>query len=93
MVADEDEAWYESLVGDSAYERLVDLRRQHLKRIRICGRSKRWWDFALSDQVRAVRQARRRRISCGNRNAFRAEVSKMKRLVKENKDRCWRSFC
>ena len=92
-VAGEDEGWYEVLIGDSAYERLVDFRRRHLKRIRICGRSKRWWDSELSDQVRAVRRARRRWVSCGNRNVFRAEVSKMKRLVKEKKDRSWRAFC
>ena len=56
-VADEGEGWYGCLVGDSAYEKLVDFRRQHLKLIRICGRSKRWWDFDLSDQVRVVRRA------------------------------------
>ena len=57
-VADENERSYGSLVGDSAYERLVDFRRRHLKRIRICGRSKRWWDADLSAQVKAVRRAR-----------------------------------
>ena len=41
-VADEGEAWYGELVGDSAYDRLVNFWRKHLKRIRICGRSKRW---------------------------------------------------
>ena len=92
-VADEDEGWYEDLVGDSAYERLVDFRRRHLKRIRICGRSKRWWDPELTGQVKAVRRARRWWVSCGNRNVFRAEVSKMKRLVREKKDKCWRAFC
>ena len=34
-VADEEEGWYEGLVGDSTYEHLVDFRRHHLKRIRI----------------------------------------------------------
>ena len=92
-VADEDEKWYGDLVGDSTYERLVDFRRCHFKRIRICGRRKRWWDSDLSDQVQAVRRARRRWVSYGNRNVFRAEVSKMKRMVKEKKDRCWRTSC
>ena len=69
-VADEGEAWYENLVSDSAYERLVDFRRRHLKEIRICGRSKWWWDSDLTDQVRAVRRARRRWVSVGNRNIF-----------------------
>ena len=92
-VADGDEEWYGSLVGDSVYERLVDFRRRHLKRIWICGRSKWWWDSDLSNQVKAVRRARRGWVSCGNRNVFRAEVAKMKRLVKDKKDRCWRAFC
>ena len=48
-VADEDGGWYECLAGDSAYERLTEFRRRHLKRIRICGRSKRWWDSELSE--------------------------------------------
>ena len=93
MVADEDEEWYGGLAGDTAYERLVDFHRRHLKQIRICGRSKQWWDSDLSEQVKAVRRARRRWVSCWNRNVFRVEVAKMKRLVREKKDRCWRAFC
>ena len=92
-VADEYEGWYGGLVGCSAYERLVDFGRRHLKRIRICGRSKQWWDFDLLEQVREVRRARRRWVSCGNRNIFRAEVSKIRRLVRKKKDRCWGVFC
>ena len=92
-VADDSEGWYKGLVGGTAYEKLVDFQQHHLKRIRICGRSKRWRDSDLSDQVRAVRRARRRWVACRNRNVFRAEVSKMKRLVREKKNRCWRAFC
>ena len=92
-VADEEEGWYEGLIRGSVYEKLVDFRRRHLKRIRICSRSKHWWDSDLSEQVRAVRWARRRWVFCGNRNVFRAEVSRMKRLVREKKNRCWRTFC
>ena len=69
-VADEDGEWYGCLVGEFAYERLVDFRRHYLKRIRICGRSRRWWDSDLYDQVRAVRRARMWWVSCGNRNIF-----------------------
>ena len=87
-VEDEDVGWYGDLAGGSAYEKLVDFRRRHLRRIRICGRSKRWWDADLTDQVRAVRRARRRWVSYGSRNVFRAEVAKMNCLVKEKKDRC-----
>ena len=39
-VADEDERWYGDLIGDSAYERMMDFWRRHLKRIRICSQSK-----------------------------------------------------
>ena len=92
-VTDEGEGWYGDLIGDSAYERLVDFRRRHLKRLRICGRSKRWWDSDLSEQFKVVRRARRRWVACGNRNVFRVEVLRMKRLVKEKKDTCWRAFC
>ena len=42
MVVEGDrEDWYEGLVCETAYEKLVDFRRAHLKRIKICGRSKR----------------------------------------------------
>ena len=51
-VEGEEEEWYEMLTGESAYEKMVDFRRLHLKRIRICGRSKRWWD---SDRPRRSR--------------------------------------
>ena len=40
-VADEREAWYGELVGVTAYDKLVDFRSRNLKKIRICGRSKR----------------------------------------------------
>ena len=91
-VADEDKGWYEGLVGDCAYERLVDFRRRHLKWIRICGRSKRWWDSELSSQVGVVWRPRRWWVACGNRNVFRSEVSNMKGLVSEKKYRCSRDF-
>ena len=57
-VADEHEGWYECLDGDSAYGRVVDSRRRHLKTIRICVRSNRWWDTDLTEQVEAVRHVR-----------------------------------
>ena len=93
IVVDKDAGWYGELAVDSAYECLLDFRRRHIKQIRICGRSKKWWDSDLSEQVRAVRCARRKWVSCCNKNVFQAEVSKMKRLVKEKKDWCWRAFC
>ena len=51
VVEVEGEDWYEGLVGETAYEKWVDFRKAHLKKIRIRGRSKRWWDKELSSQV------------------------------------------
>ena len=92
-VADAHEGWYECLDGDSAYKRLVDFWRRYLTKIRICGRSKRWWDADLTGQVKAVRHARRTWCRLGHHNVLRAEIAKMKRMVREKKDRCWRAFC
>ena len=85
--------WYEGLAGESAYEKLVEFRRLHLKRIRICGRRKRWWDSELSAQVKVVRRERRGWRRVGHRNVLRSEIAKMKRMVKEKKYKCWRAFC
>ena len=92
-VEGEGEDWYEGSVGVSAYEKLVDFRRRHLKRIKICGRSKRWWDSELSAQVKVVRRERRGWRRVGHRNVLRSEIATMKKMVKEKKDKCWRGFC
>ena len=42
MLADEDEGWYRDLMGETAYDKLLDLRRKHLWLLRVCGRSKQW---------------------------------------------------
>ena len=92
-VEGEEEGWYGMLTGESAYEKMVDFRRLHLKRIRICGRSKRWWDSDLSAQVTVVRRERRVWQRVGHRNVLHAEITKMKRMAKEKKNKCWRAFC
>ena len=92
-VADEGEAWYGELFWDTACDRLVDFQSRHLRKLRVCGKSTRWWDAELTEQVRKERQERRRVISVGHCNGFRLEISRMKRMVKEKKDRCWRAFC
>ena len=92
-VEGEEVKWYRTLTGESAYEKMVDFRRLHLKRIRICESSKQWWDSDLSAQVKVVRRERRVWQRVGHRNVLRAEIAKMKRLVKEKKDKCWRAFC
>ena len=49
-LADEDEKWYGGLAGETAYDKLLDLRRKDLKLLRICGRSKRWWNGEIAAQ-------------------------------------------
>ena len=71
----------------------MDFWRRHLKRIRICQRSKMWWDADLTGQVKAVRHARRNWCRLGHRNVLRAEITKMKRMVRMKKDQCCRAFC
>ena len=85
-VEGEEEEWYGMLTGELAYEKMVDFRRLHLKRIQICGRSKRWWDSDLSVHVKVVRRERRVWQRVGHRNVLRAEIAKIKRMVREKKD-------
>ena len=92
-VADEGEAWYGELVGVIAYDKLVDFGNTHLKKIKICGRSKRWWDAEFTAQVSRVRRERRGVSSVGHHNGLRSEISRMKRMVRDKKDACWRAFC
>ena len=35
-LAVKDEGWYRDLVGETAYDKLLDLRRKHLKLLRVC---------------------------------------------------------
>ena len=78
---------------DTTYDILIDLRSRHLKKIRICSRSNRWWDAELTEQVRKVRRERRGVNRVGHRNVLRSEISRMKWMVKEKNDRCWRAYC
>lgn len=77
---------------DMAYEKLIDFRNRHLKRIRICGRSQRWWDGELAVQVRKVHRERSRVSKVGHRNVLLSENSLMKRSVREKQDKCWKAF-
>ena len=80
-------------MGESVYEKLVDFQRMHLKKIKICGRSKRWWDSELSLQVKVVRRARRNWQRVGHRNVLRSELTRMKQKMREKKHKCLRAFC
>ena len=50
----------QDLVGDMAYEKLLDLRQIPLKGLRVCGGSKCWWNGAIAAQLADVRDHRRR---------------------------------
>ena len=90
---DTDEGWYDGLLGESAYEKLVDFRRRHVKSLRIGSRSKRWWTPDLGAQAAKVRHARRGGRGRLNWETHRREVEVMRAMVKAAKEKCWRDFC
>ena len=57
-LADEDQGWYVGLAIDMAYDKLLDLRRKHVKSLRVCGHSKRWWNWKIAAQLAVVRDHR-----------------------------------
>ena len=90
---DAGEGWYDGLVGESACEKLVNFREKHMKRLRIGGRSKRWWTPDQSAQAAKVRRTRRGGRSRLDWEAHRREVGVMKAMFKAAKEKCWRDFC
>src|SRR4029077_18306037 len=98
----EEDEWYPLLEGGTAYEKLVSFRKHHLKIAVHCSRSKRWWDEELTEQLRKVRKERRGGV--GERaqsdevvmervRKWKGEAARMRYLVKEKKEKCWRRFC
>ena len=49
-------ASYEALGGNSPYLKLFNLVSKHQREVRICKRSKRWWDKELKSQLLQVRE-------------------------------------
>ena len=99
---EKDLRWYYELKGDSEYDKLLEFQADHLKKIRLTAKSKRWWDEELSAQLRRLRNARRGGkthkdgISYKVGEKFRrwkGIAEKMKRMVAEKKEKCWRTFC
>ena len=45
---EKDLKWYYKLKAESEYDKLLKFRGDHLKKIRLTVRSKRWWDEELS---------------------------------------------
>ena len=60
MLTDEDERWYGDLIGETAYDKLLDLRRKHLKLLTVCGKSKQWWNGEITARFAVVRDHQRR---------------------------------
>lgn len=92
-VVDDDQVWDGTLKVGTVYKKLVDLRGQHPRRLRIGRGSKRWWDKDLSRQAAVVKGAQCRCVRLGNRNAFAVGVIMIKKKVQEKKDHYWRTFC
>ena len=87
--------WYHSLEGNTAYTKLLDPVNRFQKEFRISGRSKRWWDKDLKNQLTKVRQLGRGGQGALARNTqperwkcWREEKTKMRRLVRKKKKAC-----
>ena len=89
-LADKDEGWYGGLVGVTAYDKLLDLRRKHLKMLRVCGRRKRWWNGEISTQLAILRDHRRR---YGRNGQWVKERYRLRNLIQDGKRKCWEDFC
>ena len=88
-LTDEDERWYNDLVGETAYDKFLDLRRKHLKLLKVCGRSKRWWNWEISAQLAVVRDHRRR---YGRNGEWVKERYSLRNLVQDGKRKCGEDF-
>ena len=84
-LTDEDERWYGDLVGETAYDKLLDIRRRHLKLLRVCGKSKRWWNGEIAAQLAVVRNHRRR---YGRNGEWVKERYRLRNLIRDGKRKC-----
>ena len=50
------EDWYWELRGETAYDKLLEFRQNHLKTIKIAAYSKRLWDDYLTKQLKKVKR-------------------------------------
>ena len=89
-LANEDERWYGGLVGETALDKLLDLRRKHLKLLKVCGKSKRSWNGEIAAQLGVVRDHRRR---YGCNGEWVRERYRLRNLIKDGKRKCWEDFC
>ena len=89
-LADEDEGWYGDLVGEIAYDKLLDFRPKHLKLLRVCGRRKRWWNGEIAAQLAVGRDHRRRN---GRNGDWFREQYRVQNMIRDGKRKCWEDFC
>ena len=76
--------------GETAYDNLLYLRRKHLKLLRVCGKSKRWWNREITAQLAVVRDHRRR---YGRNGEWVRERYRLRNLIRDGKRKCWEDFC
>ena len=62
------------------YDKLLDLRRKHLKKLPVCGRSKRLWSSTIATQVAVVKDYCRRH---GRNKHWVRERYKLDSLIQE----------
>ena len=89
-MADKDNGWYKDPVGDTVYDKLLDLRQKHLKLLRVCGKSNRWWNGEIAAQLAVVRDHRRRYTRSGE---WVRERYRLHHLIRDGKRKCWANFC
>ena len=86
---EEEEKWYRGLRGSSPNEKLKSLKNLCDKKIKVCKRSKRWWDEELSDQLKKRRRMRKGREGEGiNQEGtvrrWKAEKEKIRSMLQES---------
>ena len=90
MLVDEDEGWYLDLVGETAYDKLLDLWKKNMKKLKVCGRSKPWWSGTIATQLGVVRGYRRGHGWDGD---WIRERHKLRNIIQEGKRKYWEDLC
>jgi hypothetical protein len=65
---------------------------QKARRIRLCARSKRWWNDTIDANHKAVSQAKRRQHELGGKDRLRAARKAMKTEIRKAKREMWQTF-
>jgi hypothetical protein len=73
-------------------ETLTNILNQKARRIRLCARSKRWWNDTFDAKRKAVSQAKRRQHVSGGADRLRAARKAMKTEIRKAKREMWQNF-